>query len=612
MAANMLTAYDITQAGTAGQEAAAQFVNSQDLNQQNKIALRLQQMQLANMEKQQGVKNFLSSNWQQATGQPQAPVPGQAAPVQQPVGPTDQPPQGQPPAAGVPQGQPAIPNNLMGPPQGQPGPGMQQPGQPPAPQGQPAGPAGAQPPRPQYPTDEQLMQAVQSGKLPMEVADGVRAERNQFEQTQRQGQIQSKLEYYKKLGEKFATDGNNEGFQNLMTQAQADPDVAQYMPKFDKIEVTGKQETTMQTDMTATARENLLKKSGDNPLLIETINGLKDGQKVEIKQKAGKITEIKPIKDVAEATQTPEQLRKVFTDPKRSEAERKTAWEDFKLAPLTVNQLTAIKSNTSLPAKYRKFATDTLAEMNKQKSEFHMSIKGSMNDDGADSFKDYTPQMKEQAFKDRDLGQYRYPSGMKSMAEKKAFDKEYYQYRVSGKIDAADVVGKRADSKAMNDLVKREQLIGTFVYRIEETSKVVKDAAKAFKNTDSRLMNMPLNQMAGVIGSGKLQALKLALASLSREVGKVESGSIGIAGLDVTTAQMMDKIHDSNLSFKDTLIVLDMGKKLGDTSKLAIKKQRMDLRERMAGSGQGGGVAAGAPVPKSGIMRFDASGKRLE
>ena len=227
---------------------------------------------------------------------------------------------------------------------------------------------------------------------------------------------------------------------------------------------------------------------------------------------------------------------------------------------------------------------------------------------GTDSFKEYTPQMKEQAFKDRNLGTYKYPTGMKSMAEKQAFDRQYYKWRVDGKISATDVTTERAtvasNKSALQDLTKREALIGTFTNRIEATSKVVVDAFNKLGNTDSRLRNIPINKLKQYMGSGELRALNLAVTSLSNEVAKVESGSLGIAEVSEGQAQTMRKIHDfDTLSLNDVMKVIDMGKELGKTSMGSIKLQRQDLVKEMRGAGADGGGDSKIPHYQSAVQR---------
>ena len=68
-----------------------------------------------------------------------------------------------------------------------------------------------------------------------------------------------------------------------------------------------------------------------------------------------------------EVSKTLEQLRRVFTDKNKPEAERDAAWEDFKFGANNI-QLIAITQDKYLPKKYREFAQSTLDAVNKQEA----------------------------------------------------------------------------------------------------------------------------------------------------------------------------------------------------------------------------------------------------
>jgi len=138
-----------------------------------------------------------------------------------------------------------------------------------------------------------------------------------------------------------------------------------------------------------------------------------------------------------------------------------------------------------------------------------------------------------------------------------------------------------ADKAAYRDIDKRGELIGTFVNRIEMNTPIVMEAAKKLGNTDIKLLNVPLNRAKRHMGSGEWSALQLAITSLSNEIAKVESGSLGIAEVSVEQAKIMRLIHDPNLSINDLQKVLNMGIKLGKTSVAAINKQKEDLGRRI-------------------------------
>lgn len=141
--------------------------------------------------------------------------------------------------------------------------------------------------------------------------------------------------------------------------------------------------------------------------------------------------------------------------------------------------------------------------------------------------------------------------------------------------------GQKADMSALRDLTKRRELIGSFTNRIDANTKVVEQLAKKYGNTDARLLNIPINKLKQYMGSGEFASLQLALRSLSNEIAKVESGSLGIAEVSVQQAEAMNKIHDPNLSVADMMKVLETGKLLGRTSMGAIDEQVTGLKNRI-------------------------------
>jgi hypothetical protein len=143
---------------------------------------------------------------------------------------------------------------------------------------------------------------------------------------------------------------------------------------------------------------------------------------------------------------------------------------------------------------------------------------------------------------------------------------------------------QKSDMSALRDLTKRRELIGSFTSRIDANTKVVENLATKYGNSDARLLNIPINKLKQYMGSGEYASLQLALRSLSNEIAKVESGSLGIAEVSVQQSEAMNKIHDPNLSIADMIKVLETGKLLSRTSMEAIGSQVSGLKGRMKGN----------------------------
>ena len=139
----------------------------------------------------------------------------------------------------------------------------------------------------------------------------------------------------------------------------------------------------------------------------------------------------------------------------------------------------------------------------------------------------------------------------------------------------------KSNQSALTDLTKREQLINSFKVRIDETSdKVLIPLIKKWDLQNPRFANWPINKLAQFIGSGDLASLKLALNSVSVEVGKVEFNALGIQQLSDSAAKFIKEVHDESLKVSELLKVIDTSKALGETGLDAISEQRKSLVER--------------------------------
>lgn len=229
---------------------------------------------------------------------------------------------------------------------------------------------------------------------------------------------------------------------------------------------------------------------------------------------------------------------------------------------------------------------------------------------GGTSFVEWEPQEKESAFLDK------YYSGKDprfAWGDRKSytdFQKGYYGWLAQTGRSPLSAISERSDIRslqgALNDITKREGLINSFVDRIEANAKVVKDLQAKYKfNVNGRLMNQAQNLLArGIMGSGDLESLRLALFSLSQEVTKVETGQLGIAAPSVTQSEELLKIHDINLNIEDLDKVINTSTRLGHTSKEAMRRTREDLLARIGTRGPNQTPSPGPIVsPQSQGMR---------
>jgi hypothetical protein len=138
----------------------------------------------------------------------------------------------------------------------------------------------------------------------------------------------------------------------------------------------------------------------------------------------------------------------------------------------------------------------------------------------------------------------------------------------------------QANKSALQDLTKREALIGSFVARIDKTGdEVLKPLIKKYDLQNPKFVNVPLVKLDQIMGSGDLASLRLALNSYSQEIGKVEFNALGIQQLTDAASKIMNSIHDENMSVGELTKVINTGRDLGRTALQAITEQKGQLKQ---------------------------------
>jgi hypothetical protein len=143
----------------------------------------------------------------------------------------------------------------------------------------------------------------------------------------------------------------------------------------------------------------------------------------------------------------------------------------------------------------------------------------------------------------------------------------------------------RAKTIGLTELTKRDNLQNTFIYKIEENVKTLERIRKAYGANYSRLVNVPFNKLQEVMGAGDYASLKLVLRSLSNEVAKIESGSLGIAEVSVEQAKEFGKIHDPNMTLGDIMQVANMSLELGHNANRSLTGQLERARASLTNRG---------------------------
>lgn len=173
------------------------------------------------------------------------------------------------------------------------------------------------------------------------------------------------------------------------------------------------------------------------------------------------------------------------------------------------------------------------------------------------------------------------PMGRSAFARSKIMSKAAEIAGLEG-IDVPELVTQQANVKAyktaMTDIAKFSERVKVYTRVIEKNSDYLETIASKYNLTGPRFANMPVNGLRQFMGSGDFAALKLALKSLSNEVAKVESGSLGIAEVSVEQGKVMERIHDPNLSFGELMKVVQTGRQLGENREAALEQQLEELR----------------------------------
>lgn len=456
--------------------------NLRSTQEQNRLAAKIDQMKLAEAEKLTGVKNFLASGWRRPTQQ------NTLAPQ-------------------------AVPNQPQYPSMG-----------PRTPQVAPAQP-------PQYPSDEDLKQAIQRRDITEEIADGVRAERTQYEATQKQAYVQEKLKRLDMLSKSAVESGDNETFQQIAKAAQEDPDVAPFLPKLDSIKIPAKGEIETVRNYTTSDIQQI---AGKHPQLGIDPDATPAGS-YKLVMKNGRASKWEPTKDTTPKTAESMELDSLMRMAKKkfpNDIEKQEAWASNEALNRKTGRAITVGQGRipSLQPVTGAFDPETGAPIifNRRTGEVKASKVTTPGLDVASAKQDYA-----------------------------------------------------ASTAALRDNEKRLTAITTFTNRIDKTIPIVEGLAKKYGNNFGGMLNkMRSNTKRGIGNTGDLKSLELALFALTGELTKTEMGSIGVAGASATQMDHMRSILSDSTNAKDIIAVLPTIKKLSEASKDAVKDVSDEIRQQ--------------------------------
>jgi len=144
------------------------------------------------------------------------------------------------------------------------------------------------------------------------------------------------------------------------------------------------------------------------------------------------------------------------------------------------------------------------------------------------------------------------------------FIKGWADFQAKKGSDPGDAAATRTSYKALGTSLSSQEksrgMMGSFVRNLNEQIDKVKEIQQ--NRIGIRLLDLPVRELAmRAKGSGEEAVLASYLMEISREIGKLSTGSqASIAELSVAAQEKWDKIHDPNLSFKELSKVLQATK----------------------------------------------------
>ena len=224
---------------------------------------------------------------------------------------------------------------------------------------------------------------------------------------------------------------------------------------------------------------------------------------------------------------------------------------------------------------------------------------------GQNAFPMWDEATKKQSFENFIINNQKPTFAWRDAKSRNAWEEEFNKYLLE-KGKTAESVGevrfyRGAQKKALDNNEVYRVAAERFVNVIDQNAELVKKLKKQYGVNYGRLFNAAINNInQGVPGSGDLMALQQALTSLSNEVAKVESGSMGVAEVSVEQAKIWKRIHDYNLNEKDLDTVLDTSKKLGEIRRRSLRETTESLRKEL---GEKEVKPGEAPKPSGGTNR---------
>jgi hypothetical protein len=190
------------------------------------------------------------------------------------------------------------------------------------------------------------------------------------------------------------------------------------------------------------------------------------------------------------------------------------------------------------------------------------------------------------------------PFAFRDAASRNSFTRGYAEYLSRNGITPTGAVTDKVEMDALGGSLKLQQrtfgMMGSFINNIALQIKRVKEIqTDLVSRVGVRALDLPYRELATrFVGSGHERVLQSYLMEISREIGKLSTGSqASIAELSVGAQEKWDGIHDPNLSMKDLNLVLDATREQAYLRRSSAVQEIETTKESMRNIGKqsGGG-----------------------
>lgn len=202
------------------------------------------------------------------------------------------------------------------------------------------------------------------------------------------------------------------------------------------------------------------------------------------------------------------------------------------------------------------------------------------------SFNDWDKEDKDKAIKDYILTGKPYRFSNRDAASTQQYAEYAQKFLSEHGLTPEDVNNIRqevsANSKSLSTQQKNRDMASSFVKNINGQLQEIEKLYDDIERTNAKIANVPIRALATQVkGSGKEQALASYLMEVSREIGKLSTGSqASIAELSVDAQKKWDKVHDGSLPWREIKEVLKATKDQSEIRLQSMDKAISELQQR--------------------------------